>query len=117
MHVKIISAGILLGFLAFLIELIRQEKLTFKYAFGWMILFVAGLFFVIFDQALFRMATFLGFELPSNFIFFSLLSFFIFLSLLSTTFLYQQERRNEIMAQKMALLEKEINDLKEKKMV
>jgi len=50
--------------------------------------------------------------LMSNFIFFSLFCFFVFSSLLLSTFLCQQNKRNDIMAQKIALLEKEIKTLK-----
>jgi len=71
-----------------------------------------AIFFTVFDSFLFKIAYFFGFALPSNFIFFSLLSIFVFLSLLMTLFLCQQNRRNDIMAQKMAILEFEIEELK-----
>jgi hypothetical protein len=39
---------------------------------------------------------------------------FVFLSLLLTVFLCQQNSRNDVMAQKIALLEFELNELKKK---
>lgn len=59
-------------------------------------------------------AALLGFELPSNFIFFALFCVFVFLSLLLTVFLCQQNSRNDVMAQKIALLEFELKELKKK---
>ena len=61
---------------------------------------------------IFHLASHLGFEVPSNFIFFCLMGAFVFLSLLLTVFLCQQNRRNDRMAQKIALLERDLLDLK-----
>ncbi len=113
--VKILSIAVPLSALLLVIELIRQEKLTFKYAFGWICVSLVAIFFTIFDAVLFKIAYFFGFKLPSNFIFFSLLSVFVFLSLLMTLFLCQQNSRNDIMAQKMAVLEFEVEELKKGK--
>ena len=93
------------------IELVRKEKLTFKYALGWLVVSSLGLFFAVFDKLLFRIAYGLGFELPSNFIFFFLLSFFVFLSLFLTIFLCEQNNRNDTIAQKIGILEFEIQRL------
>lgn len=114
MSSKILALILSILIFVFVIELIRREKLTFKYAFGWLIVAGLGIFFAIFDQLLFDIAFALGFELPSNFIFFSLLSTFIFLSLLLTIFLCQEHRRNVTIAQKLSFLEFELNELKKK---
>ena len=68
----------------------------------------------VFYKFLFKLASILGFELPSNFIFFTLFCVFVFLSLVMTVFLCQQNNRNDTMAQKIALLEFEIKQLKQK---
>ncbi len=95
-----------------IIELIRKEKLTFKYAAGWLFVSLLSIVFSIFDQLLFSLADFFGFELASNFIFFVLLAVFVFLSLLMTIFLCQQNNRNDSVAQKIGVLEYEIEKLK-----
>lgn len=97
----------------FVVELVRREKLTFRYAMAW--LFFAGLGVVcsIFKEPLFALSRWFGFELPSNFIFFVLLCVFVFLSLLLTVFLCQQHKRNDRMAQSLGLLELEIKKLKD----
>ncbi|MCA9401151.1 MAG: DUF2304 domain-containing protein [Candidatus Omnitrophica bacterium] len=110
--IKVIS--ITLSFVIFLsvIELIRQEKLTFKYAAGWLFVSVLAIGLSVFDRLLFDVAQWCGFELPSNFIFFTLLSVFIFLSLLMTVFLSQQQKRNDTIAQSLGILEQEVKSLK-----
>ena len=114
MSLKILT--IILAFIMFIvvIELIRREKFNFQYAFGWMLVSVLAVFLSIFDEVLTKLAHFLGFELASNFIFFTLLAFFIFLSLLMTVFLCKQHERNDKMAQKIGMMELELDKLKEK---
>ncbi len=114
MDLKLFAFLMPLMFLMIVIELIRRGKLTFKYAVGWIILSVAGIVFIIFDDWLFGLARWAGFELPSNFIFFTLLAFFVFLSLLLTTFICQQDGRNAVMAQRIGMLELEIEQLRER---
>lgn len=96
------------------IDLVRREKLTFKYAFGWMLMSALAIFFVIFDNLLFEFSRWFGFTLPSNFIFFTLLFGFVIWSLFLTVFLCQQDTRNDTMAQKIGILEMEIEYLKKK---
>lgn len=107
--------ALLIGFIVLLmvIELVRRDKLTFKYALGWIGVCLGAMFFIIFDKLLFKIAFWFGFELPSNFVFFVILSGFIFLSLLLTTFLCQQNSRNDLMAQKIGMLELEIKKLRD----
>ncbi len=113
---KILTVGILTIFLFMIIQLCRSGKLTFKYALGWLVFGVVGIGGAFFDQSVAALAHGCGFILTSNFIFFGLIVFFIILSLFLTTFLCQQNKRNDIMAQKIALLQDELqiikNDLK-----
>ena len=111
--VKYLAIAVACSIFIFVLDLVRREKLTFGYAFAWLVVSALALVFSIFDQWLFQLAFALGFELPSNFIFFSLLGVFVFLSLFITCFLCQQHRRNDIMAQKIAILESEIQRFKE----
>jgi hypothetical protein len=114
MNIQLLAVTISLLMFCFVLELVRRHKLTFKYAMGWLAVSAAAVFFAVFKQVLFATAAWLGFELPSNFIFFALLCGFVFLSLLLTVFLCQQNERNDTMAQKIAILESEINKLKDR---
>lgn len=112
MNIKYLSLILVLFLLGFVVELTRREKLTFKYASGWLIVCVVGFLLILFDQVLFKLAQFLGFVLPSNFVFFALLMTFVFLSLCLTIFLCQQNNRNDVMAQKIGLLQEEMDQIK-----
>jgi len=114
MGIKILAFGLSLAILFFVMELVRREKLTFKYAFIWLFVSGLGVIFSLFSHWLFALSRFFGFELPSNFIFFALFSIFVFVTLLLTVFLCQQNRRNDRMAQKIGMLETELRQLKEK---
>ncbi|MFT5169464.1 MAG: hypothetical protein ACI9F2_000118 [Lysobacterales bacterium] len=99
-------------FFLFLLELIREEKLTFKYAVGWLVLAILAFLGAIFDGVLFELSHIFGFELTSNFIFFSIISILVFISLMITIFLCQQNSRNDTIAQNLGTLEFEIKELK-----
>ncbi len=114
MSIHLLAVCISLVIFLFVVDLVRRHKLTFKYALSWLFVSSAAVFFAIFHKLLFAIAAFLGFELPSNFIFFVLLCVFVFVTLLLTVFLCQQNDRNDAMAQKIAILEFELNELKRK---
>ena len=99
---------------AFVAELVRREKLTFKYAFIWLFVSFLGIVCSFFSEWLFALSRLFGFEVPSNFIFFGLISAFVFVSLFLTVFLCQQNRRNDRMAQKIGILESRIRRLEDK---
>ena len=115
MSIKVLTVSLALVIFIIVIELIRREKLSFKYAFGWLIVTLVGIVMTLFDQFLFEIAHFFGFELASNFIFFSIISVFVFLALVLTIFLCQQNLRNDAMAQKLGILENDVEELKKEK--
>ncbi|NLE65759.1 MAG: DUF2304 domain-containing protein [Elusimicrobia bacterium] len=114
MDIRILELSVSLVVLLFVVELVRREKLTFKYAFSWLFFSLVGVVCSLFPSIPARVAYALGFEVPSNFIFFGLLVMFVFLSLLLTIFLCQQNRRNDLMAQRIGLLEAALKDLEGK---
>lgn len=114
MGIRILAFGLSLAILLFVLELVRREKLSFKYALIWLFVCTLGLVCSVFSEWLFVLSRFFGFEVPSNFIFFGLFGVFVFVSLLLTVFLCQQNRRNDRMAQKIGMFELELRQLKEK---
>jgi hypothetical protein len=114
MGIKLLALILSLGIFLFVMELVRRERLTFKYAMGWLGAAALAVFFSVFPKCLFKISTVFGFELPSNFIFFALLCTFVFLGLLLTVFLCQQNSRNDRMAKKIGILEFELGELKKK---
>jgi len=114
MGIKLLAFILSLSIFLFVMELVRRERLTFKYAMGWLVASAFAVFFSIFPNCLFKISTLFGFELPSNFIFFALLCTFVLLGLLLTVFLCQQNNRNDRMAKKIGILEFELQELKKK---
>lgn len=114
MNIRLLAITLSVLMLMVVVDLVRRHKLTFKYALAWLSVSMLGVFAAVFHKGLFDIAAWLGFELPSNFIFFTLFCVFVFLSLLLTVFLCQQNSRNDAMAQKLALLEFEIRQLKDR---
>lgn len=114
MTIQMLAVVISLVVFVFVVELVRRERLTFKYAFAWLFFSALGVLSAFFKGPLFALSRWFGFTLPSNFIFFGLLCVFVFLSLLLTVFLCQQNKRNDRMAQTLGLLELEIRKLKER---
>jgi len=112
MNIHVVAFAVSVTIFLFVIDLVRRQRLTFKYAVAWLLVSAGAIFFAVFYRPIFLCAAWAGFELPSNFIFFVLFCVFIFLSLLLTVFLCQQNNRNDVMAQKIALLEFELKELK-----
>ncbi|HOW59980.1 MAG TPA: DUF2304 domain-containing protein [Candidatus Omnitrophota bacterium] len=97
------------------IDLIRRQKMSFKYALTWLVLSAGVIFFTIYDAWLRNIAQWAGFALPSNFIFFLLLIFVIFSSLLLTLYINEQNNRTETIAQAIAKLDLRIKQIEEEK--
>ncbi len=115
MITKAIIVFLSLMLLGSIVDLARRGRLTFKYAFSWLLLCGLTIFFTFYHKPLQMISQFFGFTLMSNFIFFIAHCFFIGLSLLLTIFLCQQNIRNDRMAQKIAHLELKISKIEKLK--
>ena len=98
----ILSALVIFGFV---IELIRREKMTFRYALSWLSAALLVFLLSVNERLLGWLSRAAGFSLPSNFVFFLFVLFVIFLSLLLTIYANEQNKRSEVLAQSVAILE------------
>ncbi len=105
MGVKTFAIVIALTIFILVLELIRRQKMTFKYSLAWLSVSLTVVFFAFNENVLFGLAKRVGFQLPSNFIFFSLLVFFVFLTLLLTLYINEQNTKTEKLAQSLGILE------------
>ena len=101
--------------LIFVINLIRKQKMTFKYSTTWFGACLAVLFIAVNDRILYAASKWAGFTLPSNFVFFLLLLFVVILGLLLTVYVNEQNNRTESLAQTVAILEEKINKLQDRR--
>jgi hypothetical protein len=97
--------------LFFVINAIRRQKMSFKYAVVWLVLSSATILFSVQDTWLQTIARWAGFALPSNFVFFLLLIFVILFSLLLTLYINEQNSRTEALAQSIAKLDHRLKKL------
>ncbi len=111
MRIKILAIMISIFVFFLVIDLIRREKLTFKYAVVWILMCLAGVIGAVYEDIIFKSASFFGFELASNFIFFLLGVFLVVLSLMLSIYICQQNRHLESIAQKIGLMELELSKL------
>lgn len=114
MQAKVFAVTSSLAILFFVIELIRRQKMTFKYSVVWLLTCLLALSLSLLDQPIQTLSKLAGFELPSNFIFFLLMCFVTLLSLLLTVYVNEQNSRSEILAQSVATLEYKIKKLEAK---
>ncbi len=112
MHAKTFAVLASFTILFLVIELIRRQKMTFKYSMLWLGICISVLFFAINDSLLKRISVLLGFELLSNFVFFLLLVFFISTCLLLTVHINEQNNKSDALAQTVGILEYKIKELK-----
>lgn len=113
MSLKYFAIVYALGILIFVVELIRREKMTFKYALTWLAICLTAIPFAVSDRVLYGVTYFAGFSLPSNFIFFLFLIFGVFLCLLLTLYANEQNKRSEILGQSIAILESRLRQLED----
>lgn len=112
MKTRILALSLSLTLLLVVIDLIRREKMTFRYALWWLILCLAALMAAGYERLLFKLARLAGFELPSNFIFFLIGVFFVLLSLALTVYICQQNSRLERLGQQVGILQEELSRLR-----
>jgi hypothetical protein len=111
MHPKTFAFLMTFVILLLVIDLIRRQKMTFKYALVWLASSALVLLFTIQDHWLTHLAHAAGFTLPSNFVYFLLLIFVIFFSLFLTIRINEQNSRSEALAQAVAKLDHRIKKL------
>jgi hypothetical protein len=111
MHAKYFALIVAIGIFLFVINLIRREKMTFRYSLFWLSACIAVVTLALWDGLLRRISSLAGFELPSNFVFFLLLAFFTALSLMLTIYINEQNNRTQALAQAISQLQFKINQL------
>lgn len=114
MHAKTFAILAALVILAGILDLIRRQKMTFRFSLLWLGGAALVLFLAINDSLLARISRRAGFELTSNFIFFLFLCFFIVICLLLTLYINEQTTRSERLAQTLGILDFKIRELEKK---
>lgn len=111
---QIIIALIILVFLGILINMIRKNKLDLKYALSWILLGIGILVFDLFPILTSLMASLLGIGVPVNMLFFLGFCFSLLIIFSLTVAVSRLSWRVTKLTQELALLKKQLDDLKNK---
>lgn len=95
---------------ALFVDQIKQKKLKLQYTLTWMILLLFVLFVTAFPGVLGFVANLMGIALPINMIFFFGFIFTLMIIYRLTMAVSKQSEEIKFLTQKVALLEKKIND-------
>jgi len=110
----VIITGVLC-FFGLIVFFIRKNSITMKYALLWFFAVFVMLIVSIFPDTLAYIANVFGFVLFSNAVFSLLFGFVIVILLSLTSIVSKQTERIKTLVQMIALLEKRIRELEEKK--
>jgi len=97
----------------FVFWLLRRGVLREKYAVLWLLLSGAALFFSIFPGALKWISDLLGVETPANLLFFVTIVLLVLVAVQLSYELSRHEARIRRLAEEVALLDREVKDLRE----
>lgn len=92
-----------------IISMIRKEALDLKYSLSWIIINLGILILCIFPQAINQIATLIGVATPINAVFFFGIVFQMLITFSLTVAQSRNSKKLKDLAQKVSLLEKQIN--------
>ena len=109
-QLRIILFVLILLTFALFVDQIKQKKLKLQYTLTWMLLLLFILIVTVFPRILGFVANIMGIALPINMIFFFGFLFTLVIIYRLTMAVSKQSEEIKFLTQKVALLEKEIND-------
>ena len=110
----IVAVAVGLGMLFLVIELVRRRKLREEYSWLWLLTASVILLLTVWFDLLKWITHMIGAIVPSSTIFLFAFVFLIFISLHFSVVISRLTDRNKELAQRYALLELEVNELKKK---
>lgn len=99
-------------FMVYVIRLVYKGRLTLKYSLLWLALSVAMILICLFNKPVGDFVNLLGFQVFSNFVFVVGLCFLLIVSLALSSIVSKQAAAIKTLTQRLALAEKEIEELK-----
>lgn len=114
-RLQIVIGVILVVFMMIIINMIRKKKFDLRYALSWLAMLVVALLFDIFPGIVFGMAHLMGIDIPSNMVFFVGLILSVILIFTIAVSVSRMSNRVKKLTQELALLQKELDELKDSK--
>lgn len=113
MGISVLSIVVILFAAAFLVGVFTQVakgNLLLRYSLLWLALGILAIVFAVFPQPLFNLAYFLGFNVASNFVLFVAIFFILAICLSLSVIASKQQVKIKNLAQRIAVLENEIEE-------
>jgi hypothetical protein len=110
---RMVALIVSVGMLLLIVELVRRRKLREEYSWLWLLTVSTILLLTVWFDLLKWITSLIGAMIPSSTIFMLAFLFLIFISLHFSVVISKLTNRNIDLAQRFALLELELNDLKE----
>ena len=111
---RMVALIVSVGMLLLIIELVRRRKLREEYSWLWLLTVSTILLLTVWFDLLKWITSLIGAMIPSSTIFMLAFLFLIFISLHFSVVISKLTNRNIELAQRYALLELELNELKER---
>ncbi len=111
---KMVALAVSIGLLLLIIELVRRRKLREEYSWLWLLTASTILVLTLWFDLLKWITSLVGAVVPASTIFLLAFVFLIFISLHFSVVISKLTNRNIELAQRYALLELELNDLKKR---
>ncbi|MDO4287878.1 MAG: DUF2304 domain-containing protein [Eubacterium sp.] len=112
-NLRIFLGIIVLVYLGIIINLLRKQKLNLRYSLTWLISGVVLLIMIVFPEIIYGISGLVGIETPVNTVFVIEAIFILVILLSLTTIVSLLNEKNRRLVQKVALLEKRINEIEE----
>ena len=108
MNNSIVGLVIAIFIIGFVLFSIRRGRLKEKYAILWLLVSLISSAAVIFPEPIFKLASNLGFEIPSNFLFATALLVALILIFLLSTDISKKQRQIENLASEIAFIKNKL---------
>ncbi len=105
----------ILAYLIFIVLLLRRKSLNLKYSLLWLGIAAILVLMVAFPEAVSFLAQLIGVVSPINAIFLMFIAFILLLIISLTAIVSGQQRKIKTLIQNMAILQKQVDDLKKQK--
>lgn len=112
---RLLIAVVFVSFLLCVIRLVSRDKLLLKYSLLWILLSVVILVCDAFPEIMYWASDVLGFISPSNFIFLVAIALLLAIALSLSVAVSRATLANKNLTQRLALLEKELEERREAK--
>lgn len=107
-NLKIFLLSILILQILLIVNRVKKQKMTMKYASFWLILVFIMSIVVIFPNLIFKLSKLFGFEKPSNMIFLLGFFFLFYVSFIITTSISIQNSRIKTLIQELSILKERV---------